>query len=227
MAGQKQIISQILPDLYLSSVFAAKDEEKLKVNNITHVLSLINFNKNIVEEQIPQDIFGYLSIENFYKVVEVRSEDGPKRSKSKKSTSRSTSTQDAVNKINKRPRHFHIYDKLPDVPQTADLLKSILPDCIKYIHKARISSDQNNVLVHCIAGKSRSATVIIVYLMIVTNTSFESVYKKLKSKRVLNVNIGYEKMMRSLCDDDFVTIRGNISLTEEEIDENNCNFYST
>ena len=44
-------------------------------------------------------------------------------------------------------------------------------------------SQGTNVLVHCRAGKSRSATIIIAYLMKKYNMTFEKAYNLVKSKR--------------------------------------------
>jgi hypothetical protein len=69
-------------------------------------------------------------------------------------------------------------------------LKKEFDDCIEFIENAR--KNRMNVLVHCMAGISRSATVTIAYLMKSYNFSLEEAFKYARSKRpVIRPNDGF------------------------------------
>jgi len=55
------------------------------------------------------------------------------------------------------------------------------------------------VLVHCLAGKSRSATIVIAYLMVVNNWTCDMAYKFLVAKRpVISPNLGFMGALKAL-----------------------------
>lgn len=69
-------------------------------------------------------------------------------------------------------------------------LKPILDKCLSQIHQARVAKE--NVLVHCKMGKSRSAAIIIAYLMKYEKMCFSDAFTHLKNKRsCINPNVGF------------------------------------
>ncbi|GLV39449.1 uncharacterized protein CBL_13328 [Carabus blaptoides fortunei] len=77
--------------------------------------------------------------------------------------------------------------------------------CNDFIHAARLRD--GNVLIHCLAGMSRSVTVAVAYIMSVTNLSWKEALKVVRAGRaVANPNIGFQKQLQ-----DFENTR----LTEE------------
>jgi len=67
-------------------------------------------------------------------------------------------------------------------------------DCIKFIHKARING--NGVLVHCIAGISRSSTIVAAYLIVVANVGWQDAIQAIRMCRsVANPNYGFQRQL--------------------------------
>ncbi|XP_018578536.1 dual specificity protein phosphatase 19 [Anoplophora glabripennis] len=82
-----------------------------------------------------------------------------------------------------------------DLPETD--LESTLKECIPFVQQAKCQN--RNVLVHCNAGVSRSASVIIGYLILVEGYSYVEAYDIVKTARnCIKPNTGFEKQLRCL-----------------------------
>lgn len=67
--------------------------------------------------------------------------------------------------------------------------------CNDFIHAARLRD--GNVLIHCLAGMSRSVTVAVAYIMSVTNLSWKDALKVVRTKRsVANPNLGFRTQLQ-------------------------------
>lgn len=66
--------------------------------------------------------------------------------------------------------------------------------CNDFIHAARLRD--GNVLIHCLAGMSRSVTVTVAYIMSVTHLSWRESLKVVRSGRsVANPNSGFQMQL--------------------------------
>lgn len=87
---------------------------------------------------------------------------------------------------------YHNCDLL-DLPES-----NVIPPikkCIDIIHTNR----KENVLVHCNAGVSRSAAIVIAYLIIIMRLSYDDAYNKVKAVRsCIRPNDGFVKQLRSI-----------------------------
>jgi len=91
-----------------------------------------------------------------------------------------------------RDIQYH-YCHLLDLPES-NIIPSI-KKCIDIIHTNR----KENILVHCNAGVSRSAAIVIAYLMIVMKLSYDDAYSKVKTARsCIRPNDGFVKQLRSI-----------------------------
>lgn len=82
-----------------------------------------------------------------------------------------------------------------DLPDTR--LIPILNECNQIIEKSIAAKE--NILVHCNAGVSRSASVVIGYLILQERKSFEDAHDMLKAVRpCIRPNIGFIKQLKSL-----------------------------
>ena len=200
----KYRIDQILPNLYLSGVFPLTDKSKMDARNITHVLSLINVGavpkgSTSIEHETK---IGNLVPGHFYQIDETQT------------------------KPSQNPITFRVYKKLTDGPSMLDLMRQAIPECIEFIHNGRKTG--GSVSVHCIAGRSRSASVTMAYMMVVTNTTFDQVYATMTDKREINPNKGFLELMRSPSfGEEMAGIRTKLQLTAEEINRDYEAFYNS
>ncbi|XP_017844495.1 protein phosphatase Slingshot isoform X1 [Drosophila busckii] len=66
--------------------------------------------------------------------------------------------------------------------------------CNDFIHAARLR--EGNVLIHCLAGMSRSVTVAVAYIMTATNLNWKEALKVVRSGRaVANPNSGFQTQL--------------------------------
>lgn len=90
----------------------------------------------------------------------------------------------------------YYYVNILDLPEF-DLL-GVLNNCIEIIHK----NINENILVHCNAGVSRSPTIIIGYLMALKKISYSQSYEIVKNKRYIRPNDGFANKLMNLQHED-------------------------
>ena len=89
---------------------------------------------------------------------------------------------------------YTIVVPIGDKPDT-DLLKW-LPLCMARISLAKLRDE--NILVHCDAGCSRSASIVIAWFMKSTNVDYDTALTRLQSVRsCVSPNVGFEATLRS------------------------------
>lgn len=88
------------------------------------------------------------------------------------------------------------YINLDDNSQSAKkLFHTILPNILPQIHT--LLEEKHQVLVCCSAGKSRSATIVIAYLMNYRGMSFDQAMEFVKRRRHININPGFLNYLES------------------------------
>uniref|UniRef100_A0A1I8PYL7 Dual specificity protein phosphatase 19 n=1 Tax=Stomoxys calcitrans TaxID=35570 RepID=A0A1I8PYL7_STOCA len=104
-------------------------------------------------------------------------------------------SQDAVTLENiEQYQLTHILTCL-DLPE-ASLKDVIFKEAFDFIESARLL-EAGRVLVHCNAGVSRSASVVIAYLMRYSDMDFEKAFKHVKSRReCIQPNAGFMRQLR-------------------------------
>ncbi|KAK7114172.1 dual specificity protein phosphatase 22-B-like [Littorina saxatilis] len=74
-------------------------------------------------------------------------------------------------------------------------LMQFFPQCIDFIHQARLSG--GSVLVHCLAGVSRSVTVTAAYMMTATSLGWRDAINAIRGARnQANPNFGFQKQLQ-------------------------------
>ncbi|KAA0192442.1 hypothetical protein HAZT_HAZT007908 [Hyalella azteca] len=73
-------------------------------------------------------------------------------------------------------------------------LMQFFPVCNDFIHTARLKG--GSVLIHCLAGMSRSVTVAVIYVMSVTSLNWRDALNAVRGARnVANPNVGFLKQL--------------------------------
>ncbi|XP_037934969.1 dual specificity protein phosphatase 19-like [Teleopsis dalmanni] len=85
-----------------------------------------------------------------------------------------------------------------DLPET-DLFAGLMQDAFTYIKEAKLTN--GIVLVHCNAGVSRSASVVIAYLIKHCQMKFDDAYAYVKGKRAcVQPNSGFLEQLKKFCE---------------------------
>lgn len=94
-------------------------------------------------------------------------------------------------------QHYVDYKYIPmDDSPTQDLVSN-LPDALNFISWQLEKG--HTVLVHCAAGISRSASVVIAYLMMTYDMPFRAAYGYVKARRpIINPNPGFMHQLNTL-----------------------------
>ncbi|RKP00513.1 hypothetical protein CXG81DRAFT_1481, partial [Caulochytrium protostelioides] len=88
----------------------------------------------------------------------------------------------------------HRFLPVLDLPSEAGKLRSLLPAALDYIHAH--AGQGRNVLVYCQAGVSRSAAVVLAYLMAYHAMSYEQARAHVLAQRPICPNDGFVRMLR-------------------------------
>ncbi len=90
--------------------------------------------------------------------------------------------------------HSFKYKIIPVLDMASTNLKRRFNECIEFINECL--SNGGKVLVHCFAGVSRSATIILAYMMQEHGLSYHAAIKFVKNKRALiNPNDGFRTQL--------------------------------
>ncbi|XP_026770220.2 dual specificity protein phosphatase 22-A [Pangasianodon hypophthalmus] len=132
-------MNKVIDGLYLGNIRDSENRESLSQNGITHILSVYNNAKPVLEDMT------YLCIH-----------------------AADASNQNLL-------QHFK--------------------ECIRFIHECRLNGGA--CLVHCLAGVSRSTTMVVAYLMTVTTYGWEECLSAVKAVRsFVGPNCGFQQQLQ-------------------------------
>lgn len=90
-----------------------------------------------------------------------------------------------------------LFLQLDDSPFDKEALRTLIPQCIDFID--RETSRDRRVLVHCSAGISRSASVVIAYVMHHKKISYEDALKHVKDRKPnIAPNRGFVEVLKEI-----------------------------
>ncbi|XP_062426021.1 dual specificity protein phosphatase 22 isoform X2 [Rhea pennata] len=132
-------MNKILPGLFIGNFKDARDVEQLSKNNITHILSIHDSARPMLEG---------------VKYLCIPAADSPSQNLA---------------------RHFR--------------------ESIKFIHECRLTGE--GCLVHCLAGVSRSVTLVVAYIMTITDFGWEDALSVVRAARsCANPNMGFQRQLQ-------------------------------
>ncbi|KAM6350514.1 dual specificity protein phosphatase 22 isoform 2-T2 [Podargus strigoides] len=132
-------MNKILPGLFIGNFKDARDVEQLSKNNITHILSIHDSARPMLEG---------------VKYLCIPAADSPSQNLA---------------------RHFR--------------------ESIKFIHECRLTGE--GCLVHCLAGVSRSVTLVVAYIMTITDFGWEDALCVVRAARsCANPNMGFQRQLQ-------------------------------
>ncbi|XP_025120414.1 dual specificity protein phosphatase 22 isoform X9 [Bubalus bubalis] len=132
-------MNKILPGLYIGNFKDARDAEQLSKNKVTHILSVHDSARPMLEG---------------VKYLCIPAADSPSQNLT---------------------RHFK--------------------ESIKFIHECRLQGE--GCLVHCLAGVSRSVTLVVAYIMTVTDFGWEDALHTVRAGRsCANPNLGFQRQLQ-------------------------------
>jgi len=89
------------------------------------------------------------------------------------------------------------YSKLSVLDEADKPISELFEDAYSFIENALSSDPKNKVLIHCAQGKSRSATIVIMFLMKKLKWSFDQAHSYVKKKRsYIDPNDGFVKQLK-------------------------------
>ncbi|XP_065768738.1 dual specificity protein phosphatase 22 isoform X2 [Muntiacus reevesi] len=132
-------MNKILPGLYIGNFKDARDAEQLSKNKVTHILSVHDSARPMLEG---------------VKYLCIPAADSPSQNLT---------------------RHFK--------------------ESIRFIHECRLQGE--GCLVHCLAGVSRSVTLVVAYIMTVTDFGWEDALHTVRAGRsCANPNLGFQRQLQ-------------------------------
>ena len=88
----------------------------------------------------------------------------------------------------------HIEDEKDD--DNSEKIRKILPESNEFIQSCL--TDGGKILVHCKAGKSRSVTLVVAYLMVLTNYGYQQIINTVQKRRwCAQPNFRFAQVLRS------------------------------
>ncbi|KAI6177684.1 Dual specificity protein phosphatase 22 isoform X2 [Aphelenchoides bicaudatus] len=91
------------------------------------------------------------------------------------------------------PSNMHLHIPLDDMPGAP--LYQYFSDAIRFIHEHRM--ENRNVLVHCLMGVSRSVTLVVAYLITITDMPLDRAHEFVRSRRFFaNPNFGFREQLK-------------------------------
>ena len=103
--------------------------------------------------------------------------------------------QTIINVTEEIPNYFegyHDYFKAPIRDTSEDSLQPYFHKILNYIHQQQEKYPDNNILIHCYMGSSRSAAIVVLYLVDTHNYQLQDAIQFLKEKRdIVNINVNF------------------------------------
>ncbi|KAM7098141.1 dual specificity protein phosphatase 22 isoform 2-T2 [Molossus nigricans] len=166
-------MNKILPGLYIGNFKDARDAEQLSRNKVTHVLSVHDSARPVLESAQMVVPRGWGLLEGSRSPAACLLGDQPHLS----------------------PSEGVKYLCIPAADSPSQNLTRHFKESIRFIHECRLRGE--GCLVHCLAGVSRSVTLVIAYIMTVTDFGWEDALHTVRAGRsCANPNLGFQRQLQ-------------------------------
>lgn len=184
--------SQILPNLYLTDAMTARWGDTLDKLGVTHIVCAME--EPVTYPRTRQDV----------KILYIPVSDNVTSDLLSYFESAVEFINDALRTTNLSAVDKEEVDAIKDVANVMEDNSRPFPSPTTETN----SAPKNVVLVHCLAGISRSATVVCAYLLATTSMNTQETISFVRSKRsIIQPNYGFEKQLRSWEAKHFVATR--------------------
>ncbi|XP_070217421.1 dual specificity protein phosphatase 22 isoform X2 [Bos mutus] len=169
-------MNKILPGLYIGNFKDARDAEQLSKNKVTHILSVHDSARPMLEG---------------VKYLCIPAADSPSQNlKCRTWGILDRSTLKAVRSAEWGSVSVLLTSAAVRAARTRHFKESI-----KFIHECRLQGE--GCLVHCLAGVSRSVTLVVAYIMTVTDFGWEDALHTVRAGRsCANPNLGFQRQLQ-------------------------------
>lgn len=175
--------SKILPNLYLSDVMTARWGDTLDRLGVTHIVC-------VMEEPV-----SYPRTKQDVKILYIPVSDDVTSDLLSYFESATQFIGDALGPVDINRDELSAVE---DVKSTLEDGAHPFPSPDTESPRHRLPPPRNVVLVHCMAGMSRSATIVCAYLLATTSMNTQEAISFVRSKRpIIQPNYGFEKQLRS------------------------------
>ncbi|XP_022667505.1 dual specificity protein phosphatase 15-like [Varroa destructor] len=205
-------MNKILPGLYVGNVKDSQDQVQLKANNITHIVA--------IHDTAREPPAGSAS-------VAATSATGTSSQQAQQlqllgDGAEGTSEEAAA--LSNDDFDFH-YLCLQAADSPSQNLSQFFSQSNDFIHTARVNG--GNVLVHCLAGASRSVTIAVAYIMAVTSLNSREALRAVRGARdIACPNDGFQKQLHDFegrkLNEERRRLRGKYPRTQFWDDEREC-----
>lgn len=176
--------SQILPNLYLSDVMTARWGDTLDRLGVTHIVCVME--EPVTYPRTKQDI----------KILYIPISDDVTSNLLSYFDSATQFIGDALGPVDIPGIKNDELSAINDVKSTLEGEARPFPSPVSEVMRT-LSTPGNVVLVHCLAGMSRSATIVCAYLLATTSMNTQEAISFVRSKRsIIQPNYGFEKQLR-------------------------------
>ena len=93
--------------------------------------------------------------------------------------------------------NYFNYIKIPISDKNTSSLSKYFDKVLEFIYENQ--KNEGNILIHCFAGRSRSVTIVALYLMKKYNMSLDNAIKYIKEKRnIININTKFYEELKKI-----------------------------
>ncbi|XP_053127572.1 dual specificity protein phosphatase 22-A-like isoform X2 [Hemicordylus capensis] len=193
-------MSKVVDGLYLGNIRDAEDRENLAKNGITHILSVHSNAKPVLEiwpEKCKAKLLFPCLLHPWKRQCLLSGRGFPSLVEEKKLVGRNLILHPDVYFCGSAETGIMdmTYLCISASDSSNQNLMQHFKECIRFVHECRLH--KGGCLIHCLAGVSRSTTILVAYLMTVTKLGWEECLAATKAVRsYVSPNFGFQQQLQ-------------------------------